>query len=313
MPREQLEELGVNYRRIPVMAIGRDIYCDSRLMFDKLEQLFPDNRLGAQQPFEKGIEYLLENWVNDGGPFGRTASLIPPTADVMNDPEWIKDRTGMTGRPFNKDTLAAMRPDGLAHSRMYFDMAENMLMGDGRKYVLNTPEPTLADIHGEFRRRTFHSRLTDTGIWTYDWTLQRKMNMYAELDKQLISENTFPKVFAWIERLRKAYDAALEKNGKAEVISDRIALDRIFASGYIEPEGDVDKPDPLQLKKGQMVDISPVDSGSSHHDKGELLSLGLKEVVIQKDVPNGKGQIRVHFPRINFSIKAVQEANLLKI
>ena len=310
MPREQLEELGVNYRRIPLMAIGRDIYCDSRLMFEKLEQLFPENRLGAQEPFEKGIEYLLENWVNDGGPFWRTASLIPPTADVMDDPEWIKDRTNMTGRPFNKDTLAAARPDGLVHSRMYFDMAENKLMGDGRKYVLNTPEPTLSDIHGKGRPWVPCTFLTHSAIWTFDWTLQRKMNMYAELDKQLISEKSFPKVFAWIDRLRKAYDAANEKNGKAEVITDRDALDKIFSSDYFGPEGDVDQLDPLQLKKGQIVDISPADSGVTHHDKGELLSLGIREVVIKKEMPNGRGHIRVHFPRINFSIKAVQEANL---
>jgi glutathione S-transferase len=148
MPREQLAELGVNYRRIPVLAIGRDVYCDSRLMFDKLEQLFPEYRLGAQAPFEKGVEYLLENWVIDGGPFWRTATLISPNADVMNDPEWIKDRSSMVGRPFNKDSLAAMRPEGLAHSRMYFNMVENTLMGDGRKYILNTLQPTLADIHG---------------------------------------------------------------------------------------------------------------------------------------------------------------------
>ncbi len=292
------------------MAIGRDVYCDSRLMFDKLEELFPENRLGAQEPFEKGIEYLLENWVNEGGPFHRTALLIPPTADVMNDPEWIKDRIEMTGQPFNKDALAAMRPDGLVHSRMYFDMAENMLMGDGRMYILNTPEPSLADIHGKCRRWVVHSYLTGTGIWTYDWTLQRENNMYAELEKEVISQKTFPKVFAWIDRLREAYEAATEKNGKAEVISDRDAIDKILASDYFETEGHVDKLDPLQLTKGQMVDISPVDSGFSHHDKGELLSLGLKEVVIKKAVPNGQGQIRVHFPRINFSIKAVQEANL---
>lgn len=149
MPREQLEELGINYRRIPLMAIGKDVYCDSRLMFEKLEQLFPENRLGAQSPFEQGIEYLLENYMNDAGPFMRTASLIPPTAEVMNDSEWIKDRTSMTGRTFSKEALAGVRPDGLAHSRMYFDFADKKLMADGRKFVLDTPRPTLSDIHGK--------------------------------------------------------------------------------------------------------------------------------------------------------------------
>jgi hypothetical protein len=136
------------------------------------------------------------------------------------------------------------------------------------------------------------------------------MNMYEALEKELISEKNFPKVFAWIYRLRDAYEAALEKNGKPEVLSDREAIDRILSADYFEPEGDVDPMDPLRLKKGQMVDIAPVDAGFTHHDKGELLSLGLKEVVIRKEVPNGRGQIRVHFPRINFAIKSAYEANL---
>jgi hypothetical protein len=152
MPREQLEELGINYRRIPIMAIGKDIYCDTRLMIPKLEELFPENRLGAQNPFDSAVEYLLEHYFNDGGPFHRTASLIPPTAEVMNDPEWVKDRSSMSGRTFSKESLAMVRPDGLTHSRMYFDFADKKLMADGRKFVLNTPQPTLADIQGELIR-----------------------------------------------------------------------------------------------------------------------------------------------------------------
>jgi glutathione S-transferase len=149
MPREQLEELGINYRRIPIMAIGKDVYCDTRLMIHKLEELFPENRLGAQNPFDSAIEYLLEHYFNDGGPFHRTATLIPPTAEVVNDPEWIKDRSSMSGRNFSKEMLAVVRPDGLAHSRMYFDFADKKLMADGRKFVLNTSQPTLADIQGQ--------------------------------------------------------------------------------------------------------------------------------------------------------------------
>lgn len=61
MPRPILKDrLGINYRRIPIMAIGRDIYIDTRIMLRKLETLFPDGRLGAKSPFEQGIEDILE-------------------------------------------------------------------------------------------------------------------------------------------------------------------------------------------------------------------------------------------------------------
>jgi hypothetical protein len=152
--------------------------------------------------------------------------------------------------------------------------------------------------------------LTVPGIWVWDWTLQQAQSMYAALEKELISEKAFPKVFAWVDRFRDAYEAAAQKNGRAEAISDKDAIGKILSADYCEPDGEVDRLDPLLLSKGQMVDINPVDAGFTHHDKGELLSLGVKEVVIKKEVPNGKGHIRVHFPRINFSVKPLQEANL---
>lgn len=34
LPRKDLENLGITYRRIPVLAIGKDVYCDSSLIFD---------------------------------------------------------------------------------------------------------------------------------------------------------------------------------------------------------------------------------------------------------------------------------------
>jgi hypothetical protein len=118
-------------------------------------------------------------------------------------------------------------------------------------------------------------------------------------------------VFSQVHLLTdQAYDAATEKNGKARVIPDREAIDTILSSDYFEPEGEIDPQDPLQLKKGQMVAINPVDSGASHVDKGELLSIGIREAVIKKKVPNGRGEIRVHFPRVNFSIRAIDESNL---
>ena len=34
LPRKDLEALGITYRRIPLFAIGKDVYCDSSMIFD---------------------------------------------------------------------------------------------------------------------------------------------------------------------------------------------------------------------------------------------------------------------------------------
>ena len=74
----------------------------------------------------------------------------------------------------------------------------------------------------------------------------------------------------------------------------------------------MDEKDPLRLKKGQVVEVWPTDSGQAqaHRDKGELVSIGVKEVVIRTEVPKGKGSLRLHFPRINFKIQPTQQSKL---
>ena len=34
IPRKDLEELGITYRRVPILAVGKDIHCDSKVIFD---------------------------------------------------------------------------------------------------------------------------------------------------------------------------------------------------------------------------------------------------------------------------------------
>ena len=151
LPREDLDALGVKYRRIPVMSIGRDIYCDSRLIIQKLEERFPDGALGATRPDEKAIERLLEKWCIDGGVFARTAQLLPTDLPLLNDPKFIKDREDFSGRSWAKAQVTSMRPEALAHMREMFDFLETGLLADGREWILKTEKPSLADIEGDFQ------------------------------------------------------------------------------------------------------------------------------------------------------------------
>ena len=80
MPRPDLEALGINYRRIPLLSIGRSVYCDTRLILEKLETMFEDKpRLSASDPYQRGVERLLESWTIDGGIFNRAGQVLPST------------------------------------------------------------------------------------------------------------------------------------------------------------------------------------------------------------------------------------------
>ena len=131
------------------MTFGRDIYCDTRLILQKLEEKFPSGALGASQPDQKAVEKLLEKWNIDAGVFIRAAQSLPPEMPLLNDPKFTKDREEYTGRSWAKADIARMRPEALAHMRDAFDLLETGLLADGREWILKTEKPSLADIEGQ--------------------------------------------------------------------------------------------------------------------------------------------------------------------
>lgn len=296
LPRPVLEKLGVKYRRIPILSIGRDIYCDTRLIIRKLEELFPQNSVSSKNSFDKGLEHLFESWLIDSGPFWRTAGLIPPDSEILSDPEWSKDRLEMTGRPIDGETLRKGRPENVAHVRMYFDMMENELLADGREFLMGGSAPTLVDVHG---------------IWTFHWATSKNVGLWEALEKDnVINEQQFPKTFAYVERFSKTLAKKQEENGEPKRLSDDETIKMILDSDFFESEGDIDERDPLKLKKGQTVEIWPVESGFNHHDKGELLSITVNEVVIASKPQQGDGLLRIHYPRTNIRISPVAGSKL---
>lgn len=60
MSRPDLALLPVTYRPISVLAIGRGIYLNTRLVLRKLETCPPVNALGATKPKDLFTERLLE-------------------------------------------------------------------------------------------------------------------------------------------------------------------------------------------------------------------------------------------------------------
>jgi hypothetical protein len=51
-PRHALRKLGIVYRRIPVIAIGKDVYCDTALSLEAMQTAFPQQALPTSQADE---------------------------------------------------------------------------------------------------------------------------------------------------------------------------------------------------------------------------------------------------------------------
>jgi len=283
LPRPDLEALGVSYRRIPVLAIGRDIYCDTRLILQKLESRFPDSPLAAKSPEQKAIEKLLERWVIDGGMLMRVGGCLPTNLPWMNDPQMVKDRKDFSGKSWAKEDMDRARPESLAEVKASFEFLETTLLADGREWILGTVRPSLADIEA---------------VWPFHWVLR----IPNALPRDIISETQYPKVFAWIDRFDKAVNAAESSAPKPTRLEGADAVKQIIGSDFAEPEGTVDGADPLRLEKGHTVEVWPTDTGFSRKDRGRLDTLNSKEIAILCPTKTGGTEVRIRAPRHGFRV-----------
>jgi hypothetical protein len=286
MPRPDLsEKLGVNYRRIPLLSIGKDIYLDTRLIISKLESLYPSiPKLGASTPDQAAIERLLESFIVEGV-FPSAARLIPTNLPLLKDPKFQKDRMDFTGVKLTAQQAAALRPEAVNEISRAMELLETTLLADGREWLLKTSQPTLADIEA---------------VWPLHWVV---LGMPGAVPKESVNEQKFPKVFAWIKRFDAVTRAKAKDIGKVKTVKGDEARDIILGSKYSEQEGgQVDGTNPLVnfhgLKKGSKVAVWPTDTGRSYKDVGQLVRLDEKEVVIQ---PEGS-EVRVHAPRHGFRV-----------
>jgi glutathione S-transferase len=146
-PRPDVELLGVRYRRIPFLAIERDVYFDSRLIFEKMEQLIQHRPLGCSEPSQQAIQSLLEEWTESAFIFPAFATM-PLDIPLLNDEKFIQDRKELWGINFSMETRAQNRAVGLVVTKANISLLENFLK-DGRHWILGTESIRLADIHGE--------------------------------------------------------------------------------------------------------------------------------------------------------------------
>lgn len=179
--------MGVYYRRIPVLSIGRDIFLDSRLIIRKLENLAPDRpRLTADaNPEAKILERLFETLVMDTGLVRYVVNIVLTGSSALSNAAFVKDRMDLIGDAisFSEDALVANKPEATNEVKKILRLLETTLLADGRQWSLNTETPSLAGIE-------------------MAWPLHWLFSTPESLPEEQISSTVFPKVFGWVERLQ---------------------------------------------------------------------------------------------------------------
>lgn len=85
MPRPDLKALGITYRRIPLLSIGKDVYCDTSCIIDALQSHFPSKALPVGPADEAYNAFADRTFVN-----------VLYVIDLSQLPEmFIQDREGL--------------------------------------------------------------------------------------------------------------------------------------------------------------------------------------------------------------------------
>jgi glutathione S-transferase len=294
MPRPNLSSIGVGYRKIPLLAIGKDVYCDSQLIISKLEALYPDSNIASLTPEQEGIQKLFENYTIYGGIFPNAVKLMPYWTDsgLLHDKAFLDDREKLAGRRMTKETMKKGRPEGLQHIRLAMDMLETTFLADGRDWILGTKEPSRADIDA---------------IWPFEWLIMDPY-MKGSLSEEHMSEKMYPRVYAWVRRFMDVVEERRKQCEQPQTLDGETMAKRTMnASSAHEDIGFIES-DPLQVKAGEEVEVYPSDYGQVGKSAGKLIGLTVHGVVIRND----KG-LRLHFPRWNFTVKKViSKGNVLE-
>ncbi|QUC23107.1 uncharacterized protein UV8b_07348 [Ustilaginoidea virens] len=286
MPRPDIARLGIEHRRIPILSIGRDVYLDSRLQLQKLENLSTSApRLGARGADQRAVERLLCSLMTDAGVFAWAAALLPADLPLLQDPAFQRDREDYFGDVRTAEADARVQPVALRELASVFKLLETTLLADNRDWVLNTERPGLADIEA---------------VWPLHWMA----GIPGALPRESFSPSAYPKVYAWMERFRGAVRAAGRRLGTPRRLSGQEAARLIVGSAYHEAEGAVDATDfevaSLRLVKGDRVTVGPTDFGSGRRDVATLVGIDDEQVVFE--TKGEDGTVRVHAPRHGFRL-----------
>jgi glutathione S-transferase len=273
MPKPDVLALTGGYRRTPLLQIGADIYCDTALICDVLEQRQPAPTL--YPPQQKGVARVLAQWADSTlfwaamghnlSPKGAAALFAgqPPEAAQA----FAADRGAM------RQNMTSLRPgDASAAYRSYLRRLANML--DEQPFLLGAA-PCVADF------AAYHP------LW-----FSRVVNpaMAGVLDAT-------PGVIAWMDRMAALGHGQLSKFTATEAIA-------VAAAAQPAPPEDGWFQDEHGIALGSRVTVA-ADAFGTEPTEGVLRAATRTRYTIERR-DDRAGTLHVHFPRVGFVLKEVR-------
>nr|WP_312508825.1 glutathione S-transferase family protein [Pseudomonas luteola] len=272
MPKPDLTALTGGYRKTPVLQVGADIYCDTALIAQRLEQakatptLFPEGQEFACRAFAAWADSVVFQHAvalifQPDVIAERMANVPPEQAQAF-----MADRKAL----FEKGNAPRVTARQAAqHWPTLMARLDEQLARSSGEYLFNAPS------------------IADFSLAHCLWFLQSARQTAPLVD-------TYPEVSTWLGRVLGFGHGTYSDLSAEEAI--RIAYDSDPAP---IPEGEMFLP--AGLAQGDRVAVSAQDYGLEEVE-GELLYAGTEEVILRREDERA-GIVHVHFPRIGFNIE----------
>jgi glutathione S-transferase len=264
-PKPDLEDLTGGYRKVPVLQMGADVFCDTRLIAHELDALAPSpsssTAVGSLTP-------VLESWV-DQHLFGRAVGFtFGSLVDYLPD-ELLADRAALRGAPLPRTALKAAVPLATQELRQQMPWLDNALAD---REFFNGSAPSAGDF-------TLYSTLWFAGNGGFDFS-------------------AYPRLNTWLQRMKSFGHGNRTDLSSAEALAlAQRSVPRELPSTGVEN-------DATGLQAGQHIKITPELLGHGTSVVGELVALNAARVVVRHQHERC-GTVHVHLPRLGYVLKAI--------
>ncbi|KAF2708710.1 hypothetical protein K504DRAFT_381221 [Pleomassaria siparia CBS 279.74] len=322
LPRPVLTStFALPYRKIPVLAIGRQIYCDTSLIIEALEHYFPVSA-GWGTVYPKFVRVDDEEWVYKGlargfASFWVDRPLFRTTTGLVPSSVWYSpfgtDRSQLIGHTLSPSKLAAKVPANLSYLDLHLSLLEPTLKSG--TWVIPTPAPSLADLSLYYQLRWGTDIAQGKGV--YNLTGGNVEEGGEDVVSQVWNEQRYPGTWKWFH----AFEAHIASLPDLETTVPESDTSWISALQKSEPlpdhlllvpaavEGNSKLDTQRGLVPGVAVSVAPDDTGRDDPTLGTLVKIGVEEVVI-KTKNKGEVDVRIHLPRLGFTVKIVDRSRL---
>lgn len=267
-PKPDLVALTGGYRKVPVLQIGADVYCDTRLIAEVLDSLQAEPSLRARAGH---FDEIVANWVDTllfgravGFTFGALADLLP---DAL-----LEDRAALRGAPLEREALKRALPMATQELHTHIAWLDTALRSPSPFVNGETPG------NGDF---TLYATLWFLANGRFDFSI-------------------YPSVQSWMTRMIAiGHGQRQDISAEEALVEAAAALPAVLST----PANPTDPTDATGLSLGQAVQVTPEQLGHGTSVTGELVSL-LPHRLTLRLRSERCGEVHVHFPRTGYRLKA---------